>query len=279
MEVHRVPRADEFLRLTERFRDAEPVLTNVIGSVALSVANATRTYDDEFWWVVTNDSVVVGAAMRTPPHGLMLAPCINGASALLATAIYDVDADLPAVAGPRDAVEEFLLEWQQYVHPRSFEMTLLENIQTIHTLITPQVNGTSRLAHDADREILRRWGRIFSVDAHLPHWSDDGLLLSLDEERLYVWEINGSLVSMAGHATPVTTSTSSVARVGPVFTPHDQRGFGYAAGITAAVTSKLMTDGHLVMLHTDAKNSTSNGVYGRLGYSIIGQNVRYECGE
>ena len=138
------------------------------------------------------------------------------------------------------------------------------------------MTGVVRLATANDAELVTTWGRDFAVDAHIAVWSNESLLNAIDHQSLYLWTNNGEPVSMAAHAVPVLSPKVTVARVGPVFTPREQRGRGYGAAVTAEVTGELMSRGYLVMLHTDAANATSNGVYQRLGYRVVGELTRYE---
>jgi predicted GNAT family acetyltransferase len=59
-------------------------------------------------------------------------------------------------------------------------------------------------------------------------------------------------------------------RVGPVYTPPAQRGHGYAAGVTVAVSQAALDTGATdVLLYTDLANRTSNALYQRLGYRPV----------
>jgi predicted GNAT family acetyltransferase len=58
-----------------------------------------------------------------------------------------------------------------------------------------------------------------------------------------------------------------MARDGPVYTPPDQRGRGFGAAVTAAVSQGALEAGaEEVLLFTDLANPTSNRIYQRLGY-------------
>src|SRR5436305_8794778 len=79
--------ADELLRLTESLRAREPVMTNVLGSVATGVAGG-RTYDECFWWVLRDETgEVVGCAIRTAPYKLLLSPMPHAAAKALGAAV------------------------------------------------------------------------------------------------------------------------------------------------------------------------------------------------
>jgi GNAT superfamily N-acetyltransferase len=59
-------------------------------------------------------------------------------------------------------------------------------------------------------------------------------------------------------------------RVGPVYTPPDLRGRGYASAVTAALTQRLLDSGRrFCFLYTDLANPTSNSIYQRIGYHAV----------
>ncbi|HEX2902904.1 MAG TPA: GNAT family N-acetyltransferase, partial [Jatrophihabitans sp.] len=97
------------------------------------------------------------------------------------------------------------------------------------------------------------------------------------ERQLYwLWlGAGGDPVSMAGRNVTV----AGVSRVGPVYTPPERRGRGYAAAVTAACTQHaLATDADRAILFTDVANPTSNGIYQRLGYRPIADRVVLRLG-
>ena len=70
-----------------------------------------------------------------------------------------------------------------------------------------------------------------------------------------------------------------MSRVGPVYTPPEQRRRGYAGAVTAAVTAAFYAAGaERVVLYTDAANPTSNAVYERIGYvhTADGLHLRFQ---
>ncbi|MFJ9947772.1 GNAT family N-acetyltransferase [Kitasatospora sp. NPDC091207] len=84
--------------------------------------------------------------------------------------------------------------------------------------------------------------------------------------RLHLWEDGGTPVAMAGNS-PVIAGMS---RIGPVYTPGERRGRGYASGVTAAATAHALAQGATeVLLYTDLANPTSNSIYQQLGYRPV----------
>jgi GNAT superfamily N-acetyltransferase len=82
------------------------------------------------------------------------------------------------------------------------------------------------------------------VDDYLARGEDGGM---------YVWE-DGAPASMAGCGGP----TPNGIRVGPVYTPRERRGRGYASALTAELTALLLASGRrFCFLFTDIANPTS----------------------
>jgi predicted GNAT family acetyltransferase len=90
---------------------------------------------------------------------------------------------------------------------------------------------------------------------------------------LWLWEVDGTPVAMAGHADLVDTPSGAVARIGPVYTPEPLRRQGLGAAVTAAVIEELLPRATTVMLFADAANPTSNRIYARLGFRAAGEVV------
>ena len=80
------------------------------------------------------------------------------------------------------------------------------------------------------------------------------------------WEDGGAAVSMAGFGG----RTPNGVRIGPVYTPPELRGRGYASALTAALTQRLLDGGlRFCFLFTDLANPTSNSIYQRIGYEPV----------
>ena len=84
--------------------------------------------------------------------------------------------------------------------------------------------------------------------------------------RAYVWDDGGEVVSMLGH----TVAVDGVPRIGPVYTPSERRGHGYAGHAVAELSRRLLADGaRRCVLFTDRTNATSNKIYAEVGYRVI----------
>lgn len=283
MDVHRCEDAASFLNATLAYRQAEPLRTNVLGSVASTVLTGDAAHDEQFWWVARDaDGAVVGAAMRTAPYALSLGPMPAPAAAALAAVVATVDDGLPSVAGFTATHDAFLAAYAATGSPgsrRPVAATFHQVLYTAAAVTVPAVAGELLVATEDDYDLAERWYLDFTeeVDGVRLATSDaerELLLGTLREGRLRFWVDDGEAVSMAGHAVAVETPGGVVTRVGPVFTPPSRRGRGYAAVLSGRLTEHLLARGSRVMLYADRANPTSRGVYERLGYVAVDELVR-----
>jgi predicted GNAT family acetyltransferase len=94
---------------------------------------------------------------------------------------------------------------------------------------------------------------------------------------LYLWEDGDTVVSMVGAGG----ETPNGIRIGPVYTPPDLRGRGYASSLTAASSADQLARGRrFCFLFTDLANSTSNKIYQAIGYEPVCDvdQVRFSAG-
>lgn len=281
MRVLRPASADEFLRQSESLRARDPFRTNLLGSVATSVSTGNASYEAYFWWVVQDESgEVIGIAMRTAPHGMVLSPMPSDAAAKLAREVSTYDDALPDVAGPTSVVSAFVDEYKRTNSAGSLRESRLEGRQLLYALgdlTVPAISGSMVQAEIEDFDFILNWYGEFGRDAHLHMPNPAGSVQSaLGRNALRFWIVDGQRVSMAGFSPLVETPSGMVGRIGPVYTPATHRRKGYAGALTAMLSQELLGLGAKVMLYTDAANPTSNGVYQRIGFEQIDQNEKVE---
>jgi GNAT superfamily N-acetyltransferase len=257
--------AQQFLDATEDLRAADPVRTNVLGSVAVGVTQGTA-YDAESWFVVEDShGAVVGAALWTAPHKLLTVPMGDDAAHVLGIAAREraeqLGIAIPGISGP-PGVAELVAAAVGGVWARE----MADRILVLHDYLRPApVPGSVRAADEGDHDLLVAWFRQFGIDADQPVYDPDAAVRR-NRGRTWLWEVDGTPVSWAGHAPIVETPAGAVGRIGPVFTPTEQRGRGYGTAVTAAVVELLLPLVGTVMLYTDDENPTSNHVYENLGF-------------
>ncbi|MHB1087619.1 MAG: GNAT family N-acetyltransferase [Acidimicrobiales bacterium] len=284
MEVVRCASPTEFLDTTASYRERDPIRTNVLGSVAISISQGAHHYDECIWWVVRDGAEVVGAALRTAPYGLQIGPMSGDAAAALAFAVALHDDGFPWVFASDASIVSFMEAYRSTGSPGSTRQSVWGRRDVVYeagAIALPIVAGTYRVATLADLDLAFRWSVDFQafVDGAAPRADKrdrDSLRSRITGGGLWFWCVDDAPVAMAGYASPVKVPSGTVTRIGPVYTPEEHRGHGYAAAITSVLTATLVRRGSRVMLFADAANPTSNGVYQRIGFHPIDEVVRVD---
>jgi predicted GNAT family acetyltransferase len=129
------------------------------------------------------------------------------------------------------------------------------------------VTGEARPADEGDLDLLVTWMNAFLDDIHEPALdAEDSMRARLRTGEVWLWQDgSGDPVSMVGR----TPAAAGVARVGPVYTPTEHRGRGYAEALTHVVCARARTQGLRLVLFADQANPTSTGIYRSLGFHPV----------
>ena len=274
----RVASPAEFRELAGPLLAADEARHTVMLGVLEALVRTPGRYAESALWVCERDGVAEAAALRTPPyHAVVARPASAEALERLVEAVVRDCPDLPGLNGARPEADEFAAAWVRRAGGRARErMQLrLHRLETLEQV--PQAPGELRDAGPDDRELLLDWMTAFSAEAGLQGGRDE-LAAGIDARLgaplgLLLWEDEGRIVSFAGSSN----SSPGVARVGPVYTPPDLRGRGYATTLVWRLTRDLLEAGvHTVVLFTDQANPTSNSIYRRIGYRPVCEAVELD---
>ncbi|MEO7230190.1 MAG: GNAT family N-acetyltransferase, partial [Candidatus Limnocylindrales bacterium] len=156
---------------------------------------------------------------------------------------------------------------------RAGRLAMAERAFRLSRVVPPApVPGAWRLAAERDRALLGAWILAFYREA-LP---DDDTLPDIEQtvsrwivgvgRVVYLWEVDGRVVSMVGAGSP----TPNGIRIGPVYTPPEDRQRGYASALTAAASQDQLDQGRrFCFLFTNLANPTSNHIYQAIGYEPV----------
>lgn len=272
MEFHHTTDAEEAWTAAQHFLERYPVLN----SVPITLLHQ-RLADDKpgrYWWV-TDDEAVVAFLPQTP---LDRAPYLAGntrvAVTTLATVIADSGVELPGVTGEAGAASAFAGQWAESTG-RPVRPNEVQAIYTLDCLVPLKhpPSGFSRPATQNDAPTLVKWIDDMAVETGGYRSADreEAIAKSIEDGGWHIWD-DGGAVSVA-HAYRAVTP---YARVGPVYTPKDRRGHGYAAAATASASAGIEAEGAQAMLFTQLSNPTSNSIYRRLGYRQVAEVLAYD---
>jgi uncharacterized protein len=229
---------------------------------------------------VEHAGTVVGAALQTPPHNLVLArPADQATVGVLARALVDAEIRLPGVTAALPEAETFSAAWSGLTG-RAARRVMGQGVYLLRSVRdVPRAPGTTRRADGPDDlELILGWLADFDAEVVPPELRGDpgerarraSTVFSSEEGGFWLWEEDGRPVSMTG----VGGLTPNGIRIGPVYTPPDLRGHGYATSLVAAVSRDQLSNGRrFCFLHTDLENPTSNAIYQRIGYERVCDSV------
>ena len=220
---------------------------------------------ERFFAVRDEDGVLVGSAVVIDTQTLFLS--LMGAAVVTALAAHLRDAKLrlAGVVGREDVLKVFIENFEQ---PFNVHVNLM-----LYRLEGGarfgRASGSARLATLYDLPLLVDWHAAFEQEVGMikvPTPLEVRVTRRINDQQLSLWVDDGVVVSFAGaNALP-----ASSARIGPVYTPPEWRGCGYAQAVTAAASLQVQSDEpRTVFLFTDAINPASNKAYQRIGYQHI----------
>ncbi len=266
---------DDFLREAEPLLLADEARHNLILGIAGAVRNGF--YEEHRLWLVRDGGRPVAAGLRTPPYNLVLArPESDEALAALVEAV--AGEELPGVVGALPEVERFAALYSARTRSQA-RRRMGQGVYALgEVVLPPQPPGAARKANVDDREaVLRMWIAFGEEALHEDSPARERAARTLDQRlsspRLGVmlWEDAGEIVSLAGWGG----ETPNGIRIGPVYTPPELRGRGYATALTAELSGRLLDGGlfpggrRFCFLYTDLANPTSNAIYERIGYRRV----------
>lgn len=264
---------DAFGEATGAFLAAEPTRNTMLLSIpAMLRKRGPLAFGDEpprFGWFESADGAVGAAFLQTPRHPMLLTQLPDGAVASLVRALLAADWLVSGVNGPAATADAFTTAWCA-VTGASATVRMVNRLYLLGDLVgpAPAPPGNARLATAADFELLTAWYGDFSAEIGEPMVNVQRVVGDrIETGTMVLWQVDDVPVSMAGISLLLEGAGT---RIGPVFTPKDLRGRGYAAAVTHAACRLAYDRGaREVSLFTDLANPTSNALYQRLGFRPI----------
>lgn len=281
LTLHTYAKADDFLARMQPLLEAREAAYGLMLGVAAAVASDPQRYGEHAPYFATVEDEagedkggIAAAAAMTPPYGVILyserpdpQPGLEAiAQDLIAHnwPVFGVNAREPLCA-------EFAAIWARLTGTRAtaaMRERVFELRQVIHPSYSP---GRMRHATPDDLDLVTEWTLAFAAEALSgveqtnPEATRRNTARKIAEQVLYLWD-DGGPVSLAGVARPTAHGIS----IGPVYTPPERRGRGYASSLVAALSQCMLDEGRaFVTLFTDLANPTSNHIYQAIGYRPV----------
>jgi GNAT superfamily N-acetyltransferase len=225
------------------------------------------------WLLLTAESGDSRAlAMQHGRNPLLLEHSDPEAAKAIAQVLADAGHPVPGVDGSQAACDAFASAWRERTGRSTAERVRLRHHVLSRVLDVPVPEGGARMAEGRDAAWLVAAFDAFLVEARVPRAPQGTERLvqeRLDDRRFRLWE-RGDNVSFLG----ANLVDGIYARIGPVYTPPEQRGRGYATALVAAASRELIGRGaRQVFLTTDLANPVSNAIYARVGFRPVDDTV------
>jgi predicted GNAT family acetyltransferase len=253
---------------------------NLMLGILGTLLRTPEAYDYFRMFLVSDNGAPVAAALMTAPYNLILADTDEeGVDALIAGLQRDQVA-IPGAIGNRPTIDHFARRWPE-VTGVGLRRTMEQGVFAVAAVAEVKApSGEPRVAMLEDLDLISTWMGEFAAEALPEEPHDEERMRKAIERRLigesagayWLWVDLGEVVALTGHGNP----TGRGIRIGPVYTPPELRGRGYATGLVAAQSQWLLDNGYdFCFLYTDLANPTSNRIYERIGYRQIAESASY----
>lgn len=249
-----------------------------LGNIIIGHEGKDKTdWRDPVNWLMATITDAKGihlTAIMTPPHNITLYATDNIFNPEAIDCLIDglKDHEIPGVLTEKTLAEYFAKEYTLR-KGITYKITMSQRIYEL-TAVSPDVRkvGIVRLLDEKDIHFFPYWVEAFNAagnygrtEMSIPQRADP-YLYHIASKKLYILEVNGTPVSMAGYTREMQTAVG----VAYVYTPPYERGKGYATSIVAQISQQALDKGFTrCVLYTDLANPTSNSIYQKIGYVPI----------
>ncbi|WP_091456997.1 GNAT family N-acetyltransferase [Actinokineospora iranica] len=279
MKVTRYATAPDYWEVVGPLFEADPV-RHTVALTALYGLMVVGPEDDSLLLAIHQDERLVGATFQIEPWPLSVSALPVETHNTLIDYLLDHNLRPMFVRGPRDVADPFIDLWRERAG-LVITSRRPDRLYRLGELMAPDTPGRFRLATETDTPLLGRWWDEFSAEV-LPGFTgppgEEQMRRQVAaDRRIGIWlDEQDTPVSLASGSAPLC----GMSRIGPVYTPKEHRGRGYASAVTAAVAQVTLDRGARdVLLFADLDNPVSNSIYQRIGFRPVFDAVESLFGE
>ena len=267
-----------FVALARPLLESDPVRHTVALTLSHVLMRAPdSTGDPPVLLTVHREECLAGAAICTPPRGVIVSALPAGSTGAAVKALALAYPGLPGAFGPRDVAEVFARDWATSTGASVHEQ-MAQRLYGLHRLTPPVgVAGTVRSAGADDLELLAQWRQDFADEATGGLRGPGSATQQTHQARAagtvaLLWEVAGRPVAWASATAPL----AGMSRIAPVYTLPQHRGHGYGSAVTAAAAGWARQAGaRHVVLFADLANRITNVIYPRIGFRQVHDAVEF----
>ena len=277
MDIHYFTDANNFLDCTGVLLENDEARYGLILGISKRLLKNPHHYGKVAPWfcVVQEREKILAAAIRTPPHNVILSHFSGYPVAIAASLVESISKraeTIPGVIGDKMIADPFAENWCAS-HGTIISGRMAERIYRLEKInkIT-LASGNLRPATMDDKEILTKWIHSFYLDvfhAVNPERTKDEVAPLVSGKEIYLWD-DGIPLSMVAKTRPTDKGIS----IGLVYTPPELRQRGYGTSCVAALCKELLDSGYkFCTLYADLANPISNSIYQKIGFKPVCDSV------
>ncbi|WP_099159330.1 GNAT family N-acetyltransferase [Virgibacillus ndiopensis] len=278
MHITLVSQPEVFAEKVEALLLKKEACNNLMLGLLNRLLDREQTTAEYYLGYVENNNEVIFAFMRTSPNNWILADVdylVDNVVKAVANFIFKKNLEVPGIVGPTRFAKSFVEEWTQLTN-RNAGVHMEQLIyQLDHVNNVPISDGNLVEATMFHHSLLTQWLVQFGSEANETISESKAVQIATDfinNRSVYLWEVNGVPVSMVNRSR----KTKHGATLNAVFTPDEHKRKGYATSSVAALSRKLLDSGfQFCSLYTDQANPTSNSIYKKIGYYVVGDSIVY----
>jgi GNAT superfamily N-acetyltransferase len=232
-------------------------IDNAQSDLAIQIADSN---DGEtlVFWDEHSDALATWTPFRRIVLSRMTPAQAGGLAQLLA------DQSLVGVSGHTPEVNSFTQVWLDAAPGRSRKPGKTLILHDLPALLAPRpCLGRAKACTRRDLDFVWSWALAFhhEVENGTPPPQKTNIDRGLARGTYWFWTVDDQPVSYAGLHWPSANSS----RIGPVYTPPERRGSGYASALVHHLAKRGSTNARCT-LFTDHTNAVSNAIYQALGF-------------
>lgn len=277
MKVTLVSSPQEFAELAESLLMQKEACNNLMLGILGRLLEEPNHDEYGYLGIVENDHEAVFAFMQTPMNWILAdtKAVDEGIIEVLTQFLFSHHIHIPSIIGPVKATTMFVKQWEQLWNTKaSIHMEQLI-YQLDHVQPVPMAKGELVSAEIKHHALIASWLIQFGEEVNESMSESKAIQTAsryIRNQSVYLWAVDGKPVSMVNHSR----KTKHGITINAVYTPDSFKRRGYATSAVATLSAKLLKQGYqFCSLYTDKSNPTSNGIYKKMGYYVIGDSIVY----
>lgn len=278
MEIKLIEDVESFLKITENLLLKNESFYNLKLGLSVAIQNKNIEVTEPLFLALFKNLELVGCALRTnvsTPLAISKMPAI--AIEVLIKSLIERKISLMGVVGEVETTNFFKDLWLKK-HPLTFKLNIHLGIYEAKAIILAKESAEIILGTQDQKNIIFDFVKGFSIDCFPSREHKDEEIEKLcnrliNNKSLYLLKNDlGEIVSMAAN----TRGSANGGTISLVYTPPKLRGKGYGSLVTAKVSEIVLKEKKFANLFTDLTNPTSNSIYQKIGFKMIGENIHYD---